>query len=105
LLTSPEPSEKLRGFYALLHLRGEEWRLQEAGVEVMMGGEGAQKPEEQRRTSLEESGHSLLLVDLLSLHKTFSFSKYRVDVTGFIAALLIVLSIIGFGVVLSGIGG
>ena len=44
--------------------------------------------------SLEEKGHSLLIVDLLSLHKKFSFKRYRVDLIGFGLAWLIVALII-----------
>ena len=44
--------------------------------------------------SLEETGHSLLIVDLLSLHKKFSFKRYRVDLMGFGLAWLIVVLII-----------
>jgi Na+/proline symporter len=105
-LTPAEPDERLRSFYTLLHTPvGEEWRLREAGVEIMMGGGSVQPTGTEGKTNLEESGHSLILVDLLSLHKKFSFRRYRVDLVGFTAALVLILGIIGLGVFLSGIGG
>lgn len=44
----------------------------------------------------ENHGHALLLRDLLKLRTTFRYSRYRVDVLGFVAAWLFVISFIVF---------
>jgi hypothetical protein len=102
-LTRPEPKEKLDAIDALLHTpAGEEFRLREKGIEVMY--EGSSKAEEEiTDVSLEERGHSLLLVDLLSLRKKFSLKKYRVDLEGFGVALLFVLAIFAVGLLTAAI--
>lgn len=106
LLTRPEPEEKLHAFYTLLHTPvGEEYRLKEAGVTAVLEGHSEASVKYRKGDSLEEQGHSLLLVDLLSLYKTFSFKRYRVDILGFVAATMIILFVIGVAVVLSGVGG
>lgn len=46
--------------------------------------------------SLEENGHASLLRDLLQLHRTFRFRRYRIDVLGFLGAWLLVAAMIGF---------
>jgi len=104
LLTQPEPEEKLNAIYALLHTPvGEEFRLRERGIEMKF--EGDSKPEEEiTDVSLEERGHSLLLVDLLDLHKKFSFKRYRVDLEGFAVALLFVLGIFAIGLIAAAAG-
>ena len=56
------------------------------------------------RSTLEEEGQSLLLVDLLRLPSRFSFQRYRVDVLGFLAAWLWVLLILGLGYLITRIG-
>jgi hypothetical protein len=52
------------------------------------------------RSKLEEEGHSLLIVDLLRLPRTFSFKRYRLDVIGFLLAWLwvVLLLALGYGV-------
>jgi hypothetical protein len=51
--------------------------------------------------SLEENGQASLLRDLLKLHRTFSFRRYRIDVLGFFGAWLLVAVMIGFFVWMS----
>lgn len=105
LLTRPEPEEKLHAFYTLLHTPvGEEHLLAAAGVKPILEGSSVGAERKNATKSLEEQGHSLVLVDLLSLHKTFSFKRYRVDVLGFLAATAMILAIIGLAVLLSHLG-
>ncbi len=97
LMTKPEPKEKLDQFYALLHTPvGEEHRLIEKGYKIMLAGE-VDKETENYGELLEEHGHSLLVVDFLSLFKKFSFKRYRIDVVGFLFASLFVIVILGIG--------
>ncbi len=105
LLTPPEPAEKLKAFYLLLHTPvGEEYRLAEAGVQPVLQGQSVASPSAESGVPLEQQGHSLLLVDLLSLVRTFSFKRYRVDIVGFLAATILILAIIGSGILLARIG-
>jgi Na+/proline symporter len=105
LLTRPEPEEQLRAFYTLLHTPvGEEQRLIDAGIPIILTGQSMASQNKTPETSLEEQGHSLLLVDLFSLRRTFSFRKYRVDILGFVAATVLILVIIGSGLFLSRLG-
>jgi hypothetical protein len=106
LLTKPEPERQLEKFFTLLHTPvGEEYRLKEKGIPIMLEGESiAGKPEGAGNGTLEEQGHSLLLVDLLSLHKKFSFTRYSVDVKGFLWAVLFVAAILAAGVLTTYIG-
>ncbi len=105
LLTPPEPEEKLKAFYLLLHTPvGEEARLAEAGVQPVLQGQSEASPSAESGVPLEQQGHSLLLVDLLSLVRTFSFKRYRVDIVGFLAATILILAIIGSGILLARIG-
>jgi len=97
LMTKPEPKEKLDQFYALLHTPvGEEHRLIEKGYKIMLAGE-VDKETENYGELLEEHGHSLLVVDFLSLFKKFSFKRYRIDVVGFLFGSLFVIVILGIG--------
>ena len=104
LLTKPEPEEKLNAIYTLLHTPvGEEFKLKERGIEMKF--EGDSKPDDEiTDVPLEERGHSLILVDLLSLRKKFSFKRYRVDLEGFGVALLFVLGIFVVGLIAARIG-
>ncbi len=96
----------LHDFYTLLHTPvGEEKRLEEEGVEVVLQGQSVASASREAGVPLEEQGHSLLLVDLLKLPKKFSYRRYRVDILGFIAALLLILAIIAVGIVFSRVGG
>lgn len=56
------------------------------------------------RSQLEEEGHSLLIVDLLRLPKTFSYRRYRIDVLGFLLGWLWVVLLLGLGYWLTRIG-
>lgn len=106
LLTKPEPEDKLNRFYTLLHTPvGEEHKLKEAGIETILDGVPVDKiKKEDRKTSLEEEGHSLMIVDLLNLTKKFSFKKYKIDIYGFAAAVLLVIFIIGIGLFTASLG-
>jgi len=107
LVTKSEPEEKLRSFYTLLHTPvGEEYKLKEAGVTMMLEGisVGATTEHAAAAGSLEEKGHSLILVDLLSLRRTFSFARYRTDLVGFGLAVLFVLGVLAIGFIAAGIG-
>jgi Na+/proline symporter len=97
-LTPPEPEEQLRKFFTLLHTPvGEEYRLKEQGVPVMLEGESiADVPAGRNEESLEENGQGLLIVDLLSLRSKFSIKRYRTDLIGFAKATVFVLAILGF---------
>jgi Na+/proline symporter len=108
-LTKPEPKEKLDKFYTLLHTPvGEEYKLKEAGIDVILDGVPVNKisdeKKEEKKSSLEEKGHGLLVVDLLSLKKKFSFKKYKIDVYGFAAAILLVVVIIFIGLFTASLG-
>jgi hypothetical protein len=49
------------------------------------------------RSKMEEEGHSLLIVDLLRLARTFSYRRYRLDVIGFLLAWLWVVLLLALG--------
>ncbi len=103
LFTKSEPEENLNRFYSLLHTPvGEEHKLREAGIDIML--EGDSNPASAEGESLEENGQSLLLVDLLSLHKKFSFKRYREDIAGFGWAMLFVIGIFIIGLLAAKIG-
>jgi Na+/proline symporter len=104
--TKSEPEEQLEKFFTLLHTPvGEEYRLREKGIPMMLEGESvADKAWKPAEGTLEENGHSLLLVDLLSLRHKFTFKRYRTDVTGFAWAVLFVLGILGFAILTTLIG-
>ena len=104
MITKPEPKEKLDTVDALLHTPvGEEFRLKEKGIEMKFEGE-SKRAAGTSDLALEENGHSLLLVDFLSLHKKFSFKRYRVDIVGFGVALLFVLGIFAVGLFAASLG-
>lgn len=105
LLTRPEPEAKLREFYFLLHTPvGEEERLRKAGVHAVLEGQSVASPAGRPDVPLEDQGHSLLVVDMLSLFRRFSFQRYRVDILGFIAAAILILCIIGGSILFARIG-
>ncbi len=104
LFTKSEPEENLNRFYTLLHTPvGEEYKLAEKGIDAVFEGESVADGKKSEG-SLEENGHSLLLVDLLSLHKKFSFKRYREDIVGFLWATLFVIGILGIGLLAARIG-
>jgi Na+/proline symporter len=106
LVTKAEPAEQLDKFYALLHTPvGEEYRLKEKGIPIML--EGASTPAattDERSAGLEEDGHSLLLVDLLSLKATFTWKRYRVDLIGFAKASAYVVIILAIAILTTYLG-
>ena len=108
-LTKPEPKEKLDKFYALLHTPvGEEYKLKEAGIDMILDGVPVDAIVEEnkviKKSSKEDEGESLLMVDLLSLKNKFSLKKYKVDVYGFGAAIVLVVIIIGIGLFAASLG-
>jgi Na+/proline symporter len=109
LLTKSEPEEKLNKFYTLLHTPvGEEYKLKEADIDIILDGVPVEKAAEAKKvnefSSLENEGHGLLIVDLLSLKKKFSLRRYRIDIYGFAAAILLVILIIGIGLFTASLG-
>ena len=56
------------------------------------------------RSKMEEDGHSLLIVDLLRLARTFSYRRYRLDVIGFLLAWLWVVLLLALGYWITRIG-
>ncbi|HEY8462199.1 MAG TPA: hypothetical protein VIM99_17550 [Blastocatellia bacterium] len=56
------------------------------------------------RSKLEEEGHSLLIVDLLRLPRTFTYRRYRLDVIGFLLAWLWVALLLALGYLVTRIG-
>lgn len=105
LFTKPEKEEQLNKFYSLLRTPvGEEHKLREKGIDMMLEGESDDGEKVKSDVPLQERGHSLLLVDLLSLRKNFSFNKYRIDITGFAWAVLFVIGIFAVGLLTASIG-
>jgi Na+/proline symporter len=105
LLTKSEPEENLNRFYALLHTPvGEEFRLKEKGIRMVFEGASDKDSSHNNGESLEENGQSLLLVDMLSLNKKFSYKRYREDIVGFAWASLFVIGIFGLGLLTISMG-
>ncbi|MBU2491433.1 MAG: sodium:solute symporter family protein [Bacteroidetes bacterium] len=105
IFTKNEPEEQLNKFYTLLHTPvGEEQKLKDKGIDIMLEGESDDGETTKSDLSLEERGHSLLLVDLLSIHKKFSFKNYRIDIVGFLWAVLFVIGIFAIGLIAAGWG-
>lgn len=98
--TTPEPEEQMRRFFTLLHTPvGEEYRLKEQNIPIMLEGDpSGQLFRTTQDVSLEETGHSLLIVDLLSLRSKFTIERYRVDCIGFVKAFGFVLVIIAIAI-------
>jgi Na+/proline symporter len=107
--TKPEDKEALDEFYSLLRTPvGEEGRLKAAGIETIHEIEEVVEVDEPSAravaqavpatpdddSSAAEKGQSLLLTNLLQLHKDFSLRRYRVDLQGFGVAWIIVAGII-----------
>lgn len=115
-LTKPEPTSDLNAFYSLLRTPvGEEGRLREAGIEIIHESEQAEgqtTPAAAAPATIPlladdvaaKNGQSLLLTNLLQIHKNFSFQRYRVDFTGFLGAWAVVLGIIGIAYLLAQVG-
>lgn len=103
LATRPEPEALLNTFYSLLNTPvGHEDRLRDAGIETIHEVEAAAtaesaigatvaRAEDRPPVLLDDApaaraGEQLLLVNLLRLRHGFSFTGYRVDLTGFAVA-------------------
>ena len=91
--TKSEPKEQLYKFYTLLDTPvGKEQRLRDLNIEIKLEGQSESKRKRPLKKSRLEKYLSddvddgLLLVDLLSLRKKFSWARYRTDILGFIAA-------------------
>jgi hypothetical protein len=94
----------LNKFYSLLHTPvGEEYKLREKGIDMILEGD-SNSSKDKNESSLEENGHSLLLVDLLELHKKFSFKRYKIDLQGFAAAFFFVIGIFVLGLITANLG-
>lgn len=110
--TKSEPTEQLRKFYTLLNTPvGKEHRLKEENIEMMLEGVSESKSSRSRKVSIIEKYLSdknvddgLLIVDFLSLHKKFSWERYRTDILGFLAAVVIVFVLIFLTMGLARIG-
>ena len=108
--TRSEPAEKLRKFYMLLETPvGKEQRLRDAKVEIKLEGQSQGKHIAVKKSRLEKFFKSdvddgLLIVDLLSLRNRFSWARYKTDILGFIAALTIVVLLIGLALFLARLG-
>lgn len=100
-LTNPESEAKLNEFYALLHTPvGEEEKLKAMGVAPMLDS-NAKSDAPTSMANAEENGHSLLIVDLLSLGKRFSVKRYKVDLQGLGYGSLAVIGILGLAMMLA----
>ena len=106
LLTKPEPEENLSEFFSLLHTPvGEEHKLKQQNINIMLEGESqVSKISDEQKDLLESNGHSLLIVDFLSLFKKFNYKNYRIDLLGFGLAILFVLGILLLGFFSASIG-
>ena len=104
LVTPPEPEKQIDDFYTLLRTPvGEEDKLKKAGINMILAGDDIPQADP-TLPPLQERGHSLILVDLLSLREKFSFARYRIDVTGFGLAWVFVGGLIGLGLILAQVG-
>ncbi|UCE17225.1 MAG: sodium:solute symporter family protein [Gemmatimonadota bacterium] len=112
LVTKREPEEQLRKFYTLLDTPvGKEQRLKDENVDIMLEGMSeSASGEKQRKTFMErllsDKGvdQGLLIVDLLSLPKRFSWRRYRIDILGYMAAVCLVIFLIALMVFLAEVG-
>jgi Na+/proline symporter len=110
--TPGEPKEKLRQFFLLLNTPvGKEQRLKDANVNIKLEGISQGKLTKERNksglekyigVSKEEDG--LLIVDLLSLKKKFTWGRYKTDIIGFLAAAFLAGMMIYSAIILAGIG-
>lgn len=110
--TQSEPEEQLHKFYTLLDTPvGKEQRLKDQHIEIMLEGQSQSRTPKKIKEKLVEKFLSksdaedgLLLVDLLSLRKKFSWERYRIDIIGFLVACLIVALLIGLALFLARLG-
>ncbi len=102
-LTRPEPEEKLRRFYMLLDTPvGKEQRLHDANVAIKL--EGISESGRKKETYDQEVDDGLLIVDFLSLHKKFSWKRYKTDILGFSIMVILIVSLIFLVIYLAGVG-
>jgi len=106
LVTKREPKEQMRKFYTLLDTPvGKEERLRKEKIEIMLEGVSEGKEHKKANSSLEEDGLLIVdLFDLLSLHKKFSWARYRTDILGFLTAVIIVVFMILLMMFLASLG-
>jgi Na+/proline symporter len=108
--TKPEPEENLRKFYMLLDTPvGQEQKLRDANVEIKLEGQSQGKGETEKKSRMDRFFKSneddgLLIVDLLSLHKRFSWARYKTDIIGFTGAFIFVFILIWLAMFFAGIG-
>ena len=103
LLTPPEPEKATREFYALLATPvGQEASLTERGVEMVDAGDASAADTAGAISRGVPQG--LLVVGALSLAERFSFARYRIDLLGFLAALALVVFILGLGLLVAALG-
>jgi Na+/proline symporter len=94
LMTSPEAAESLEKIFVNLHTPVSSTEQEECLVPdhpTTMRGE----------PDLEANGEGLLMVDLLSLPRTFSWRRYRIDLTGLLVAVALVALLMSVLVVIS----
>lgn len=109
--TKSEPKEQLYKFYTLLDTPvGKEQKLRDLNIEIKLEGQSESKRKRPLSKSKLEKylpddvDDGLLLVDLLSLRKKFSWARYRTDILGFIAAAGIAVGMILLAIFLAHIG-
>jgi len=110
--TRPEPEGKLHEFYTLLDTPvGEEHRLVEAGIPIMLSGvsekvrsKTAGQSRLEKLLSNAQGDDGLLVVDLFSMRGRFSWDRYKADIIGFALTSLIVLLLILLVMYLAGLG-
>ncbi len=93
LITPPEAGERLHKFYTLLRTPvGQEAKLREAGIEIVLEGESQATESRGRRSWLERwlaspDSDDLILPELLSGRKRISWRRHRTDLLGFAVAM------------------
>ncbi len=110
--TKPEPQEQLRKFYTLLDTPvGKEKRLRDANIEIKLEGQSEGKITKKMKASKnekiiseEDDDDGLLIVDLLSIRKKYSWRRYKTDLLGFFSAAILALVMIFLALFLAKIG-
>jgi len=88
---------------------GQELKLRDAYVEIELEGQSQAKTITEKKSRFEKFFNSdvddgLLIVDLLSLKKRFSWARYKTDMIGFIVASVIVVFLIVLALIFARIG-
>jgi len=84
---------------------GKEQRLYDANVEIKLEGMSESKRKKaMKEKGVEEVDDGLLIVDFLSLHKKFSWQRYRTDILGFSTMGILVVALIFLAIFLAGLG-